>query len=272
VPSLQENLEQWDSRYSWEGRGDEWSAAWGGTENQWWGTLMPRLHSFLPAGTALEIGPGFGRWTQFLKDVCQHLTVVDVSDRCIDACRERFSSSSNLAFHVNDGRSLPMVRDDSLDFAFSFDSLVHAEVEILESYLTELAAKLKPGGHAFIHHSNMGQYERLAALARKVPERLRRHLVVRGLLVNVYGWRAESVTAEIFDQCSRQAGLRCVSQERINWMYGRHVIDCISVVTSQDSPSARPVVRYTNRAFMREANRLAEVTALYDRSRRAQTA
>jgi hypothetical protein len=63
-----------------------------------------------------------------------------------------------------------------------------------------------------------------------------------------------------------------VSQERINWMYGRYVIDCISVVTPKDSPSARPVIRYTNRAFMREASRLAEVAALYDRRRRPQTA
>ena len=56
--------------------------------------------------------------------------------------------------------SLPMVEDQSIDFAFSFDSLVHVESDVLMGYLAELARTLKPEGVAFLHHSNYGSYRR----------------------------------------------------------------------------------------------------------------
>ena len=51
-----------------------------------------------------------------------------------------------------------MVADRSVDFAFSFDSLVHADAEVLDAYAAELARTLAPDGVAFIHHSNLGAY------------------------------------------------------------------------------------------------------------------
>ena len=94
---------------------------------QWYGTLLPRIHRYLPTETILEIAPGFGRWTDFLKDHCRKPIVVDLSQKCIEACRERFKACSHIAYFVNDGQSLGMIEDHAVDFAFSFDSLVHAE-------------------------------------------------------------------------------------------------------------------------------------------------
>ena len=37
-----------------------------------------------------------------------------------------------------------MIQDKSIDFVFSFDSLVHAEAEVIEAYLNQLAMKLQP--------------------------------------------------------------------------------------------------------------------------------
>ena len=37
----------------------------------------------------------------------------------------------NARFVSNNGRSLPMVADSSMDLAFSFDSLVHIEADVL---------------------------------------------------------------------------------------------------------------------------------------------
>ena len=34
------------------------------------GTIFPRIRECLPVGTILEIAPGFGRWTHYLKDYC----------------------------------------------------------------------------------------------------------------------------------------------------------------------------------------------------------
>src|SRR6266513_654401 len=56
---------------------------------------------------------------------------------------KRVASVSRLSYYVNDGRSLSMFPDESIDFVFSLDSLVHPRGEIVEAYLTELGKKLK---------------------------------------------------------------------------------------------------------------------------------
>ena len=135
--TISENKRLWTD-YDWQQQGDEWSAEWGTTEILWWGTIRPRIHAFVPTGTILEVAPGVGRCTQYLKDLCQHLTVVDLTDRCIEACKERFSSDSHITYHVNDGKSLEMIPDHSVDFVFSFDSLVHVEADVIEAYLSQM--------------------------------------------------------------------------------------------------------------------------------------
>jgi ubiquinone/menaquinone biosynthesis C-methylase UbiE len=126
MPSLDENKALWDKSYDWSRAGEEWSREWGSSYMQWHGTLLPRMRAFLPAASVLEIAPGHGRWTRFLKDFCSRLSIVDLSATCIEACRRRFAGASNISYFVNDGRSLDMVPDGSVDFIFSFDSLVHA--------------------------------------------------------------------------------------------------------------------------------------------------
>jgi hypothetical protein len=263
VPGLEEIRDTWDGESGWSAGGDEWSGAWGGTEPLWWGTLMPRIHSFLPAGTVLELGPGQGRWSQYLKDRCDELILVDVAAHCIEGCRRRFSAASNIAYHVGDGKSLPAVADRSVDFAFSFDSLVHAEADVMEAYAGELARTLKADGVAFLHHSNMGAYRRAADRARRLPDPLRRRLVIRGLAVNTYAWRAETATAELFARHCESAGLACLGQELIAWEYGRQLTDAISLVTPRGSRWERPRVTVRNSRFMEEAHGLARTAPLY---------
>src|SRR5262249_31347341 len=154
MPTLAENKSVWDASYDWGCAGEEWSEAWGSPQAQWAGCLYPRIFPFLK-GRILEIAPGHGRWTQFLRDHCMSLIGVDLAATCVSECRSKFKSDPRLHFEVGDGRKLPMVGDASIDFAFSFDSLVHAEADILESYASELARVLKPNGIAFLHHSNL---------------------------------------------------------------------------------------------------------------------
>jgi SAM-dependent methyltransferase len=263
VAGIEENRQVWAESWNWANQGDEWSSWWGGTEAMWFGAVLPRIHAFVPAGTILEIGPGYGRWTQYLKDACERLVVVDLAPNCIEHCKQRFSDASNIEFYVNDGRTLDVVRDHSVDFAFSFDSLVHAEADVLDAYLRQLVEKLAPNGVGFFHHSNLGSYGRTSAAARRMPDRLLRPLVRRGLLVDLFAWRAESVTAEGFAaQCDR-AGLACVSQERISWEAGRHLIDTLSVFTPRGSRWERALAGRRNPLFRSEARRMA---ALYART------
>ena len=260
---IDENVSTWNAASSWDGAEEQWSGPWGGAEAQWWGTILPRIHAFLPVPTILELAPGHGRWSQYLKDLCDELILVDVAENCIEACRSRFAGEQHIRYYVNDGMTLADVEDHSVDFVFSFDSLVHAEADALKSYSHELARVLNPNGVAFFHHSNMGELRMWAALARRVPKRWRWNLETRGLIVNVSAWRAETTSASWFGRTCDEAGLACVTQEKIAWHYGRFLIDAISVVTPRGSAWERTRRVLRNPGFIDEARHVAQASGLY---------
>jgi 2-polyprenyl-3-methyl-5-hydroxy-6-metoxy-1,4-benzoquinol methylase len=248
MPSIEENHNMWQNTYNWEKQGNEWSQTWGSPRMEWFATLLPRIQSFVPTGTILEIAPGFGRWTHFLKDLCKKLIVVDLSVTCIQACQKRFSESTNIAYHVNDGNSLDMLEDASLDFVFSFDSLVHAEDNIIQGYLMQLSHKLKKDGVIFMHHSNLGS--RLDLLDNPDFER---------------AWRDNTMTAAKFVGFSQKVDLQCIRQELVNWANPSDcLIDCFSIATPKNSKWSRPNQILKNGNFMAEAQAIAKLAALYD--------
>jgi SAM-dependent methyltransferase len=261
VPSTEHNIEVWNRSWDWSEGGEEWSASWGGTPALWFGALLPRIHAFVPTGTILELGPGFGRWTQYLLGLCDRLVAVDLAERCVEHCQERFSDASHLECHVNDGRSLDMVEDGSIDFAFSFDSLVHADAEVIDAYVAQLARKLSPDGVGFFHHSNLGRYRRLNAVTHRTPDWARRRLIPRGALIDIGAWRAEDVTARSFAASCERVGLACVAQEEITWQHSRYLTDALSVFTRRGSRWERPLRRLRNRDFRAGADIMASAYA-----------
>jgi SAM-dependent methyltransferase len=270
MAEIDQNRDVWQS-WDWSQQGDEWSTWWGGTEAMWFGALLPRIHSFVPTGTILEIGPGYGRWTQYLKDLCERLVVVDLTESCIAHCQERFAECTHIDYHLNDGRSLKMIEDESIDFVFSFDSLVHVEADAIGAYLAQFATKLRPGGAGFLHHSNIRDYRLLTRLARRVPRRHLRPLVSRGLVIDLPAWRAESMSAGIFAAQCQRTGLSCVSQEKINWEHGPYLIDALSVIARGGSFNGQTPAVVRNRLFRREARRMARLYARAEGSDPGQT-
>jgi hypothetical protein len=239
-------------KYDWKDAGEEWSEPWGSSAAQWNGTILPRIRDFLPTGTILEIGPGFGRWTHYLRDYCDELWGVDKSSECIEACRQRFAADSCVRCYLNDGRSLAMIPDDSVDFVFSFDSFVHPNRDVVEAYLRQLGTKLKIGGKGFIHHSNFGQY--VNTLGQRLPEALARPL----MKVKILDWwhhRNPGMSADLFRTLCARHGLHCLSQELVNWR-GRRLIDCMSLFVRSDSAQQNPTKIIRNPGFMREAARI----------------
>ena len=242
MPSLEYNIRGW-ARYDWSNRGDEWSQLWGGTENLWRGSIEPRIRDLIPAGHILEIAPGFGRATQYLKDQCETMTLVDLTERCIDACRERFADDNHLRYVVNDGKSLPGVEDKSIDFVFTWDSLVHVEMDIMECYIAELARVLTAEGTAFIHHSNVAPF---------------RNPDGEGFSIEIKGARGQTVSAELVRKCCDDAGLVCYKQELINWSCD-HLIDTFSFITRKGSSHDRTPEIVENPGFMDEARRIGKM-------------
>jgi SAM-dependent methyltransferase len=241
MPTLAENKDLFDSLYDWSAGGEEWSQWWGMPNAQWAGSLYPRIFPFLK-GRILEIAPGHGRWTQFLRDHCTSLIGVDLASSCVNECRRKFQGDPRLHFEVGDGRKLPMVANSSIDFAFSFDSLVHVEADILESYTAELARVLKPNAIAFLHHSN------LAELSPWGPDPF----------VNS-GWRGRSVGAKTMRGFVERTGMSCAQQELIPWGDTPFFMDCISTIIN--SPN-QPCVILENKRFMEEAAAIRRISEL----------
>jgi SAM-dependent methyltransferase len=270
MPTVEENLKVWNNDYHWYLNGDEWSEAWGSARAQWYGSIFPRVHPFLPASAVLEIAPGFGRWTEFLLGHCDTLIGIDVAPRCIEACRKRFADYSGASFEINDGKSVPMIADSSIDFVFSFDSLVHVEAEVLLDYLMELTRILKPDGVAFLHHSNYGAYRHstqvlrpIQGVIRHLPSKLRTGLTLTGIR-RESGWRAQSVSGASFAQLCRKAEMRCVGQELVNWAGGIMLQDAISIVTRPGSRWDRPNRTVKNWTFRSEARSIRRSSSVYE--------
>jgi SAM-dependent methyltransferase len=195
MPDLQWNRETWDTLYDWRTAGEEWSAPWGTSAAQWFGTILPRIGAFLPSRRVLEIAPGFGRWSRFLLPAAGSYIGVDVSGKCVKACSERFAEQTHARFMQNDGRSLDCIGGGTFDLVFSYDSLVHADYEVIAAYIAQIVPLLSPTGVAFIHHSN------LAALPK----------------ARITGHRSETVSGEVFEQLVRLSGGRVLIQEIIAW-------------------------------------------------------
>jgi len=267
MPTIEENKSVWNGTYKWSKAGEEWSKGWGTSYMQWYGTILPRIRAFLPVQTILEIAPGFGRWTQFLKDFCDNLIVVDLSEKCIKACQERFTGCSHITYFVNDGKSLDMIPDNTIDFVFSFDSLVHVEDAIVSAYISQLPRKLRQNGVAFIHHSNLGEYSnyiKMQLIISRIPK-LRGILIRLGILDDVTPqWRARSMTAKKMQLYADKNGLQCISQELITWSTKHVLIDCMSTIVKKDSIWFRNNKVFKNVFFMKEARSIFNLSQLYD--------
>jgi len=249
MATVTENDKFWGQDYNWPSAGDEWSELWGSAQAQWAGTLFPRIFPFLH-GRFLEIAPGHGRWTQFLAERCESLIGIDLAQSCVEHCRKRFAGLPHIEFHANDGMVFPMVGGGSIDFAFSFDSLVHAESDVIQSYVKELARVLKPGAAAFLHHSNLGGVRR--SLWDKVKRR------ISGQPYHQH-WRALTVSAAQVREFTERCGMSCIQQELVPWGMGWPLlIDCMTTVVNRPGV---PCVVFENHRFMQEAAAIKRISS-----------
>jgi cyclopropane fatty-acyl-phospholipid synthase-like methyltransferase len=185
----------------------------------WFATIMPRIGWKLPTSRVLEIAPGFGRCTEFLLRFTTQYVGIDLSDQCVAHCRRRFANRAGATFHVNDGLSLGAAPDYSFDLVFSYESLVHADLNVLRSYVPQIITKLRRSGVAFIQHSNLAE----APGAE-------------------WGLRATDVSAALVSDCVERHGGRVLIQEIFA---GGDVpaSDCFSTFCrAPDYPGAAPIV------------------------------
>jgi ubiquinone/menaquinone biosynthesis C-methylase UbiE len=148
--SATDNRARWTD-WDWSSHGEEWTLS-----AEWKQALIDEvLLARIPAGGVfLEIGPGGARWSAVLHQRARRLVLVDVSDRPLALCRERFAAAENVEYVLSSGNDLPGVADSSVDAIWSFDVFVHVAPVDQAGYLSEIARVLIPGGVAVIHHAD----------------------------------------------------------------------------------------------------------------------
>lgn len=184
--SAAENRQRWTG-WDWSQRGDEWSVS-----PEWKDALIGDvLERWVPPSVAvLEIGPGAGRWSEALAARASCLILVDVSERPLKLCRERFGAAGNVEYVLSSGSDLPGVASGSIDAVWSFDVFVHVAPRDQAAYLGEIARVLAPGGVAVVHHADGRN---------------------RGLMPSRHGWRAP-MSRGLFAALATERGLRVECQ------------------------------------------------------------
>jgi SAM-dependent methyltransferase len=92
--SAADNLDRW-THWDWAGGGEEWNAS-----PEWKQALIDDvLTVWIPDDqVVLEIGSGAGRWSAVLQPRARRLVLVDVTERALALCRERFAEAGNVEY------------------------------------------------------------------------------------------------------------------------------------------------------------------------------
>jgi hypothetical protein len=117
MPSVKWNKRTWAGRHDWDLYGDEWTgmAAHCGQPYEYWKQSL--VDEFVgayvkPDACVVEIAPGHGRWTGPLHGRVGpngQVTIVDINQSCLDACRTRFSDAPNLVALLTSGWRMPAI-------------------------------------------------------------------------------------------------------------------------------------------------------------------
>ncbi len=249
---LEWNKNFWDNRFDWKTRGGiEWSDIWGSPYSQWNITLFPRIFSFLPAQSILEIGQGFGRWTKFLLPYAKEsYRGIEISKKSTQACKAKYAhTEADVEFYLNDGLSLDAVDDRKYDFIFSFDSLIHAGMDVFESYVPKIInSLLSENGVAFIHHSNLHD-----AMAQKL---------ITAKQADVYFLDRTSSGALLLELIEKNGG-RVLTQERFTCL-DLSLGNCFTVFCKKDASFRKNTLITENYDFNKEIEHAKKIDAQYN--------
>lgn len=133
-----------------------------------------------PNTTVVEIGPGGGRWTQYMLKA-KRLYAVDYHQELLNELKSNFDAG-NIAYIKNNGDDFPNIKDGSVDFLFSFGTFVHLDVDIIDRYLRNMKALLNKGSNAVIQYSDktkpLGKGN--AGFSENDPDRMRELILSHG--------------------------------------------------------------------------------------------
>lgn len=169
--------------------------------------ILDRYAGKFDYATVLDFAAGHGRNSVWLIERSQHIVIVDINQSNLDYCRKRFAGDSRFSYVLTNGFDLAGIEEEAISFLYSFDSMVHFEPEVVESFIADFRRVLQPGGYGFCHHSNYSA--RPGGDFRKNPH------------------ARNYMTKELFAQYLSETGFEIIEQTVLDWEVPK--LDCISV-------------------------------------------
>lgn len=181
------------------------------TLTQFWGetSIFLKYFNSLDLTNVVELACGRGRHVTQYYDKAGSITLVDILDKNIEICKERFKNLENIKYYVNNGVDLSQIESNSQTAIFTYDSMVHFEMMDIFSYLKETQRILVKGGKGLFHHSNNTSDYKV------------------NFESGVHG--RNYMSKDIFAYLCNRAGLKVIAQETIDWG-GVKELDCITLV------------------------------------------
>ena len=182
-----------------------------------WGHGSPFLSLFreLDLSDVVELACGYGRHAAQYAHRAGHVTLIDINEDSIAACRERFKGRDQISFLTNNGCDLSQLESGRYSALFCYDAMVHFEATDVIAYIYEAARILRPGGKALLHYSNF----------QGAPE---------GSYADGPHWRS-FFSETMFRHFASRAGLRIIQSDVLAWPLGSRTAD-LDALTLVEKP------------------------------------
>ncbi len=173
-------------------------------------SLFKQLFDKLEDDNIIELACGRGRHVSHYIEHAGHVTLVDILQKNIEICKDRFKDYNKISYYKNTGFNLCDLPSGNYSALFCYDAMVHFELLDISDYLKDIYRVLRGGGKALLHHSNCDAFYDVS-----------------------YGNSVHGRTFmnyKIFAYLALQAGFQVLKQEIINWGGNAVQIDCISLI------------------------------------------
>ena len=158
----------------------------------------------------VELACGRGRHVQKYYNEANKIILVDILEKNINICKERFNGHHNISYYVNNGHDLHGLKDNTYSALFTYDAMVHFELFDIYEYLQETYRVLTKGGKALFHHSNLSiAYDQSFNKSYNPGGR-------------------NFMSKDLFAYLAYKAGFEIIDQKVIDWSLPK--MDCITLV------------------------------------------
>lgn len=176
-----------------------------------WGndSVFHQMFNRLDTTDIVELACGRGRHVPHYVDQANHITLVDILDKNIEYCRERFKGIEKISYYKNNGYDLQELGSNACTSLFTYDAMVHFEMLDIFNYLKETRRILRDGGKALFHHSNNTENYKITFST--------------GTSGRNY------MSSDLFAYLANRAGLKVIEQKIIDWG-GTKNLDCLTLI------------------------------------------